>query len=64
MIGLVKLVVTAAAILGAVQGVRALIQRGRAAAPKPGNEPVEMTECPACGIYVGGPCDKPDCPLA
>ena len=64
MIGLVKLVVTAAAIFGAVQGVRSLIARGRAARPQPGSEPVEMRECTACGIYAGAPCERDDCPLA
>ncbi|MEQ9640603.1 MAG: hypothetical protein RIM84_11325 [Alphaproteobacteria bacterium] len=65
MIGLLKLVVAAAAIMGAVQGVRSLIQRGRAAPPaKTGTDAVEMNECAVCGIYAGAPCDKPECPLA
>lgn len=63
-IGLVKLLVTAAAIVGAVQGLRALIERGRAARPQPGTDAVEMTECETCGIYVTGACERPDCPLA
>jgi hypothetical protein len=62
-IGLAKLLLTAAAILGAAAGVRALIARGRAARkPAPGSDAVEMTQCATCGIYVTGACERADCP--
>ncbi|MCP1337554.1 hypothetical protein [Futiania mangrovi] len=73
MLSLPKLLVLLA-VGGLVFGILALAGRGRRKSPRPVGKArkreaekappgvEDLTECPVCGVYASGACERPDCP--